>query len=135
MDVDVAYSDQHVDFDPVPVLGSHAVLWLTGASISVDFDASDSWVFDSTISAYAWTAPGSSASSGMSTATPTITYNAAGIYRVYCTVTAANGKTPMGARNGFVFDDDNPPATGFQLANCEGSVDSGGWMFDVTMQA
>ena len=135
MDVNVAYSNQHESFDPVPVLGSHAVLWLTGATVSADFDASDSWVFDSTISAYAWTAPGSSASSGMSTATPTITYNAAGNYRVYCTVTAANGKTTMGVRNVFVFDDDNPPATVFQLANCEGSVDSGGWMFDVTMQA
>ena len=135
MDVNIAYSDQHASFAPVPVLGSHAVLWLTGATVSVGFNASDSWVFDSTISAYAWTAPGSSASSGMSTATPTITYNAAGNYRVYCTVTAANGKTTMGVRNVFVFDDDNPPATVFQLANCEGSLDSGGWMFDVTMQA
>jgi len=135
MDVNIEYSDQHESFDPVPVLGSHAVLWLTGATVSADFDASDSWVFDSTIASYAWTAPGSSASSGMSTATPTITYNAAGIYRVYCTVTAANGKMTMGVRNVFVFDDDNPPATVFQLANCEGSVDSGGWMFDVTMQA
>src|SRR3972149_3914992 len=135
MDVNIAYSDQHESFAPVPVLGPDAVLWLEGASVSVDFPASDSWVFDSTISAYAWTAPGSSASSGMSTATPTITYNAAGNYRVYCTVTAANGKTTIGVRNVFVFDDDNPPATVFQLANCEGSVDSGGWMFDVTMQA
>src|SRR5690349_2998408 len=28
MDVDVAYSNQHASFNPVPVLGSHAVLWL-----------------------------------------------------------------------------------------------------------
>lgn len=135
MDVDVAYSDQHANFDPVPVLGSHAVLWLSGATVSVDFDASDSWVFDSSISAYSWSAPGASASSGMTSATPTITYNAAGIYRVLCTVTAANGKTAVGVRYVFVYDDDNPPATVFQLANCEGSVESGGWSFDVTMQA
>jgi len=135
MDVDIAFSDQHTAFSPVPVLGSHAVVWLTGATVDVEFDASDSWVFDSTISGYVWTAPGASASSGMTSATPTITYNAAGIYRVLCTVTAANAKTAVGVRYVFVYDDDNPPATVFQIANCEGSVDSGGWMFDVTMQA
>ena len=41
MDVNIEYSDQHESFDPVPVLGSHAVLWLTGATVSADFDASD----------------------------------------------------------------------------------------------
>lgn len=135
MDYNITYTDEHESFHPVPVLGTHACLWLTGATVSVGFDASDSWVFDSTISAYAWSAPGSSASSGMTSATPTITYNAAGIYRVLCTVTAANGKTSTGARYVFVYDDDNPPSTVFQLANCEGNVDMGGWMFDVTMQA
>src|SRR5215211_2168429 len=39
MDVDVAYSDQHASFNPIPVLGPHAVLWLTGATVSVEFDA------------------------------------------------------------------------------------------------
>lgn len=135
MDVNIPFVDQHSAFDPVPVLGSHAVAWLTGTTVDVDFDASDSWVFDSTISSYAWTAPGSSGSSGMTTATPTVTYNAPGIYRVYCVVTSATGKTTTGIRYVFVYDDDNPPATVFQIANCEGSVDSGGWMFDVTMQA
>jgi hypothetical protein len=135
MDYNIVYTDQHANFDPVPVLGTHACLWLTGVDVSVGFDASDSWVFDSTISSYAWSAPGSSTISGDTTATPTITYNAAGVYRVMCTVTAATGKTAMGVRYVFVYDDDNPPATVFQLANCEGNVDAGGWMFDVTMQA
>ena len=135
MDYNVVYSDQHLNFDPVPVLGSHACLWLSGGSASVIFNSSDSWVFDSTISGHAWEAPGSSSSSGMSTATPTISYNAAGVYRVMCTVTAANGKTAMGVRYVFVFDDDHMPSTVFQIANCEGNVDMGGWMFDVTMQA
>jgi len=136
MDVDITYSDQHSAFSPVPIMGSHAVLWLDEATVDVDFDAGDSWVIGSSISGYSWSAPGASASSGMSTATPTITYNAPGIYRVYLTVTAANGKTTMGVRHVFVYDrDENMPATVFQLAQCVGDYDTGGWMFDMTMQA
>jgi len=136
MDTDVAYSDQHADFNPVPIMGTHACVWLDDATVDVDFDASDSWVFGSTISTYAWTAPGSSASSGMATATPTITYNAAGRYCVYCTVTSADGKSTTGVRHVFVFDrGDNMPYTVFQLAQCVGDYDSGGWMFDMTMEA
>lgn len=136
MDVDVTYSDQHTAFNPVPIMGAHAVVWLDEATVDVNFDASDSWVFDSTILGYSWSAPGSSASSDMSTSTPTITYNAAGIYRVYCTVTAANGKTTTGVRHVFVYDrDENGPSTVFQLAQCVGDYDTGGWMFDLEMQA
>ena len=136
MDVDVGYSDQHSAFSPVPVLGTHAVAWLDAATVDVNFDASDSWVLGSSISAYAWTAPGSSASSGMATATPVITYNAVGCYSVYCTVTAANGKTTTGVRHVFVYDRDaNMPATVFQLSQCIGDHDTGGWMFDMTMEA
>ncbi|RPI89754.1 MAG: hypothetical protein EHM40_20040 [Chloroflexi bacterium] len=136
MDVDVAYDDQHTDFNPAPVLGPHAVAWLDEATVNVGFDGSDSWVPGSTITTYAWTAPGASAASGMNTATPTITYNAAGIYRVFCTVTAANGKTTVGVRHVFVYDrSNNRPATVFQLAQCAADYETGGWMFDMTMEA
>ena len=134
MDTDVTYSDEHTNFDPVPMMGPHAVAWLTGATVDALFDASDSWVIGSSISSYAWTAPGASASSGMATATPTITYNAAGIYRVYCTVTAANGKSFMGVRHVFVYSAASMPVTAFQLkSNPRGDVDSGGWSCDVTL--
>jgi hypothetical protein len=136
MNVDVAYSDQHTNFHPVPVLGPHAVAWLDGATVDVGFTASSSWVHGSTISGYSWSAPGASATSGLTTATPTITYNAPGFYRVFCTVTAANGKTTTGVRHVFVYDrGDNQPATVFQLAQCVGDYDTGGWMFDLTMEA
>jgi hypothetical protein len=136
MDVDVAYSNQHTNFNPVPIMGPHAVVWLDEATVDVEYDASDSWVPGSTISGYAWSAPGASASSGMISATPTITYNAAGIYRVYLTVTAANGKTTTGVRHVFVYDrDENKPSTVFQLAQCVGDYETGGWMFDMEMQA
>lgn len=136
MDVDVAYSNQHASFNPVPVMGPHAVAWLDGASVDVEFDASDSWVFGSSISGHAWTAPGASASSGMNTATPRMTYNTPGIYRVFDVVTAANTKTTTGVRYVFIYDRDaNPPATVFQLAQCMGDNQSGGWMFDMAMEA
>lgn len=134
MDYEYAYSDQHSSFEPVPVMGPHEVLWLTGATVSAHFSASDSWVIGSTISSYLWVAPGASATANLNTANPTITYNAAGFYRVYCTVTAANGKTFMGARHVFVYSAAAMPATRFQIREsprCDTS--SGGWSFGVTM--
>lgn len=65
-------------------------------------DASDSWCIESTISTYEWEAPGSSASSDLDTATPSITYDTEGLYHIYCTVTAANGKATTGVRRVYV---------------------------------
>lgn len=134
MDADTAYSDQHTNFEPVPVLGPlAAALWLTGATVYFSPDASGSWAPGSTISAYLWSAPGASATLNMTTATPTITYNAAGTYRVSCQVTAANGKTATGYRYVFVFDAAHMPATQFDLERCGGDWQSGGWSFEVKM--
>ncbi len=135
VDHDVAYTDQHEDCDPVPVLGPDAVKWLTGATVDVEFDASDSWVIGSTIASYSWAAPGASASSGMATATPTITYDTANVdgYRVACTVTATNGKSFTGYRRAFVFDTNNQPVTTFKLDDSSGDWSSGGWRFKVTL--
>jgi hypothetical protein len=136
MDVDIAYSDQHSNFNPVPVLGPHAVVWLDSATVDVEFDGSDSWVIGSSITGHVWTAPGASATSGLTTATPTITYDTPGCYSVYDTVTAANGKSTLGVRHVFVYDRaDNQPATVFQLSQCIGDHDTGGWMFDMSMEA
>ena len=133
VDYDVSYTDQHEVCDPVPVLGPPAVKWLTGATVDVEFDASDSWVSGSTISAYSWTATGASATSGMATATPTITYDTAGTYRVSCLVTATNGATFTGYRYVFVYDTNSQPATIFRLDDCSGDWQSGGWRYRVTM--
>jgi len=133
VDYDVAYSDQHANCDPVPVLGPPAVKWLTGATVDVEFDAGDSWVVGSTISAYSWAAPGASGTADMATATPTITYDAAGTYRVACTVTATNGASFTGYRYVFVYDTNNQPATVFRIDDCAGDWQGGGWRFRVTM--
>jgi hypothetical protein len=136
MDWDVAYSDQHLNCDPVPVLGAHVVKKLTGATVQVTgFDAGDSWVRGSTITGYSWAAPGASATAGMSTATPTITYNVAGWYRVSCEVTAANSKKFRGFRRVYVYDDAHPPLWAQELTACEGDAGRGGWSFRVVVHA
>lgn len=133
MDYDVAYSDQHQNCDPYPVLGPHAVLWLTGESVEYEPDASGSWVIGSAISAYLWDAPGASATSGMDTATPLISYDAPGQYQISCKITAASGKTATGYRIVFVFSDAAPPVTQFELRSCAGDYQQGGWSFAVRM--
>lgn len=133
MDYDIDYSDQHTDFDPVPVMGPHAVAWLTGATVDVMFDASDSWVIGSTISGHSWVAPGASATSGMNTAIPTMSYDTPGIYRVGDTVTADNGKSFTGWRYVFVYSAVAMPATVFELKNMQADYETGGWSFGVVM--
>lgn len=134
MDYDVAYSDQHANLDPYPVLGPDQVLALpTGGTVSAAFSAVDSWVLGSTITAYSWSAPGASATANLTTATPTITYNAAGTYSVRCTVTAANGKTATGYRQVLVYSAAAPLEQDFVLDDCSGDYDEGGWSFSATV--
>jgi PKD repeat protein len=129
------YTDQHAVPKPVALMGPDAVLWRTGATVAFQPSAAGSWVPGGTITAYLWAAPGASATSGLTTANPTITYNAAGTYRVSLRVTAANGRTTTGYRTVFVHDAANPPITQFQLGRCSGDYDRGGWRFDVTLFA
>lgn len=134
IDYDLAYTSQHANPAPFAVMGTHTVLWLTGATVDFEPNASGSWCIDGgAITDYLWTAPGASATSGLDTATPTITYDTAGTYRVGCTVTAANGATATGYRYVFVYDDDNPPVTQFTLERCIGDWEDGGWRFEVKL--
>lgn len=132
MDGGVTYSDQHANFDPTPIMGSHRVLKLESASVSASFSAAGSYALDSSISGYAWSAPGSSSSSGMTTSTPTITWNSVGWKLVYLTLTAANGKTFFGVRYVYLWNDNNPPSSA-AIGDCRTDVESGGWQFDITL--
>jgi hypothetical protein len=133
MDWDIAYSDQHSNPDPVVNMGPDVVLWLTGASVSIQFDASGSFVISGSIASHSWTAPGAASITGGNTATPTIEFDAAGTYWVYDTVTTAAGKSFTGCRLVLVYDDENQPVTDFELGRCSGDLDGGGWTFDITM--
>jgi hypothetical protein len=129
VDYDIPYTDQYSDFEPVCNMGGHVVLEWHGEAVSIQRSASASWVFGSTISSYAWTAPGASSTSGMTTATPTITYNTPGYYRIYCVVTAANGKTFRGVRYVFVVNPDELE----QVHAARISESTDGSTFDVSM--
>ena len=118
MDYETAYSDQHEDFDPVPIMGCDAVLDVANYPATVGFpEADDSWVFDSTISAYLWTAS-AGVLTGATTSDPTLTiasYPANGLIRVKLALTAANGKSFSGYRYVRVYDKDHRPHEVFQL--------------------
>lgn len=134
MDYDVAYSDQNSKCDSVPVLGPAYVAWLRDTTVSITPDASQSWAINNTITGYSWTATGASATSGLTTATPTLTYNAAGTYRISCAITNSDGKTFTGYRYVFIVSEAAPPITTFQLESLSGDYSAGGWVARIRMQ-
>jgi hypothetical protein len=106
---DIAYSDQHTNFSPVPVIGGDRVRKLTGASVTIDdFDGSETYVYGSTITGHAWACAGATVTGG-TTATPSMSFPSAGRYVVAYTATAANGKTTTTYRLVHIYDDNNPP--------------------------
>jgi hypothetical protein len=134
MDYDITYTNQNTVFDPIPVMGGHRVVKRTGATIGTTWDFTNSWVINSTISAYSTACPSASSITGGSTSTPTVNFNSDGWHPVYLTVTATNGKTYTGVRYVYVYSSSNMPATVFQLGECSVDYDGGGWSFDVTVQ-
>ncbi len=132
MDGGVEYTDQHINFDPVPIMGGNRVLKLTSSTVSATFNFAASYAIDSSISGYSCSAPGSSSSSGMTTSTPTITWNSVGWKNVYLTITAANGKSFTAVRYVYIWSDANPPSL-VQIGECREEAEEGGWNFSITM--
>lgn len=134
MDYDVPYSNQHNAFAPVPCLGVDRVVKLTGTSLDVALDATQSWVINGSISGYSWEIISAAGASliGASTGTPTLTVTQAGRVTVACTVTASNGKTSTGYRNVYVWDDDHPPAE-IVLESFSGSTERGGFELNIRL--
>jgi hypothetical protein len=136
MDWDIAYSDQHAHCASIPVLGPPAVKWLRGATVDVLFDASNSWCVNNSIVSYSWAAPGASATSGLATATPTMTYNATGQYRVACTIVNSDGVSSTGYRMVFIISETSPAPLlihEFNLSSFTGDDGAGNWSAQVTM--
>lgn len=139
MDRDIAYSDQHLYPDPVPIMGPAITpVWMTGASVTVDFDSSDSYALDGGAITHSWSFPGSISSTGTTTATPTATYDTAGTYRVDYTASrdygGGNVKTFTGYRYVMVFTTASPPVK-FGFESCTGNWEAGGWSFRVVMHS
>lgn len=133
MDGGVAYSNQHTNFKPTPIMGGNRILELTGASISAVYNFASSYALDSTITGYSCSAPGSSSSSGMTTATPTITWNSTGWKNVYLTLTAANGETFFSVRKVYIWNKDNPPPRVTFPDRPTSDINSAGWSFQVAL--
>lgn len=137
MDYDVAYSDQHENFNPVPVLGPIVrVKKLEGANVAVQLGSEtgyESYVFGGTISSYAWTCA-TATFNNAAIARPVATFTAAGWHVLYCTVTASNGKTKEGVRYVYIWSDADPPYKISDVSMDE-SEDAGGGSFSVTFAA
>jgi hypothetical protein len=134
MDYDVAYTNQNASRLPVVVMGGPVILELVGATVTAVFDASNSWVPGGGAATYLWTAPGAASSTGLTTATPTMTYNAAGRYRVSCQVTIG-GVANIRYEWVQVFDATHPPITQFQVRSITGAKAQGGYTLQMTLYA
>lgn len=134
MDYDVAYAGQHDARLPVVVMGGPVALELVGSLAVAVFDASGSWVPGGGAATFAWSAPGSASSTGMSTDIPTITYSSAGRFRVACTVTIG-GVSNTRYEYVQIFDAANPPVTQFSVRGVTGSKAQGGYSFQMTLYA
>ena len=142
------YTNQHDITPPVPVLGPDQVLYLPASgSVSFSPTATNSWVVSGSITGYSWAASGYLAGSpvatgsapvaisGSATVSPTFTFTYAGTYRINCTITTNISGSMTGTRVYYVYDDNNMPATQFEVENLKGDWQEGGWSFDVTMYA
>lgn len=135
MDRDIAYSNQHSSFNPVPVMGGHRAVNKTGVSVETVWTGSNSWVIGSSITSYAWSCATASSSSGTTTATPIFSFNTLGWHLVTLVVTAANGKTSTGVRYVYVYDKDHLPEPIFDVGNPSVDYETGGWSFELSMAA
>lgn len=133
MDGTIAYSDQHAKPDPTPIMGPHRVVKMTGSSIAVTFDFSQSYVITGTaISTKVTSAPTALSVTSNTTYTPVVTFNTVGWHTVYLTLTSADGKAFKGVRYVYVYNDDNLPPL-VKVSNITGNVNSGGWQFEIEL--
>lgn len=143
MDYDRPYYSQNTYGAPIPIMGTHAVLELTGATVTTNFDASDTYPVIGTPVTYdyVWTCAGATVVTPLASSTD-IVFNAAGTYLVELEVTADFGgsvSTPVTAyslarRYVVVYDAAHPLNSSFTLDSCSGDYDSGNWSYRITMR-
>lgn len=139
MDYDVAYANQHRYCASFPIFPRYAVKWLpVGGTVNVIRDGSQSWALNNTINGYAWAAPGSSAISGDTTNTVTITYNAVNATagnRIALTVSNTDSVSFTGYGRAFILQSESDAITEFSVSNFTGSYSSGGWSAQIICYA
>lgn len=133
-DYDIAYSDQNEFPNPVAVMGPHRAMFLDGASVSIDLDASDSYVVadGASIASLLWECDEGTIADDTA-ATTTIEFTTAGVRWVYLTVTDDNGKEQTTRRVIFVHErtGSSAPYGDFSLESLSGDWGSGGWSAEI----
>jgi len=144
VDKDVAFTDQYTKFAPTPIMGCNAVVDVDEYPVTVKFPEADrSWVFESTITGWLWTATEGTLT-GSTTNDPTLTidsYPANGLIRVALRLTTAAGAVFTGYRYVQVYDHEQDiygimlhrPVDVFQLNSCSIDYQTGGGSFEVTL--
>ena len=134
-------AEQHVYMDPVPVIGTHAVLELPGATVSATFDASDSYpcIGIPTSYDYAWYVDNVLVSNAVSV---TIAFAATGTYVIRLEITAnyivgsvvVAQPISISVRYVIVHDKAHPLNTSFLIeSKPTGDYQDGGWNYSITM--
>ena len=132
IDTDVQFSVTK-SFAPLVRSGSPAVvLKLTGATVAHTPSITIWSPTGETAASYQHYATGSSASSGMTTASPTITYNATGEYYERYTVTDSAGAVGFRYAKIIVISMATSVFSEVSINNFTGDVDSSGWSFALT---
>ena len=127
MDYEIAYSNQHAEPDPMPVLGLDAIVELSGATVNVSFDASESYVVIGSGLSFLWACATAASIADEDTATPTLTFDTSGRNLVSCTVTVvATGKSYTGYRLVYVLDDSYRPLLEAEIDDPETDFETGG---------
>lgn len=137
MDYALEYFDEHENFNPMPLSGSHAVVWLQEGLGEAEFLGSNSWCINGNALDHLWVLNGGVGIDFSLGYTDTdadirVTVDTAGTYRIDHTVTdSVTGKASTTYRYLFVYDEDHPPYKDFTLTSCDFSSDAGGWQFEV----
>lgn len=143
MDDDIVYTDQNVNMPPVPVFGADTAVPLSSGSLI--YDATNSYSLNdavTTMSAYVWAVfkdglpSGTITSSGSGVAV--FTFDTTGSYEIQLTLTDSNGKSAVGHRTCYVYDDSASDANvldQIQIKSVIGERENGSWSCEVTAYA
>ena len=142
-DWDAAYTDQNLYPRPLARMGPPACAYIDPATglATLKFYSSSVAMYGS-LTAYLWTLPGATFTSGSDTAAGTsaspnvVTWDTAGQYWCSLRVTDSRGNTHTTYRPVFIFDrfSGTLPHTGIDVGALEGSQDGGGWTTTLTVR-
>jgi len=137
-DGDVNYTDENDHYHPLGRIGPPAAGYLSGGNLSVNFWQESVAIADgASIASHAWTLSGGTPSSftagGTSDSPNTATYSSTGQHWVKYQVTDDNGKSHNRYSKVYIFDDNVPAITDFEITNLSGNRDNGAWRATITV--